>query len=72
MHVFICIDIFAMTLMEPKFYDKRDDLTFLSSSIPFSAVTSRHLLHMVFTCRNWFDILESVIPIGIVYIDLSW
>jgi len=26
-------------------------LTFLSSTISFSTVTSRHLLHMVFTCR---------------------
>jgi len=27
-------------------------LTFLSSTIPFSTVTSRHLLHMVFKCRS--------------------
>jgi len=45
-------------------------LTFLSSIIRFSIVTSR-LLHVVFTCRSWFDIREPVILIGIFYIDLS-
>jgi len=37
-----------------KLYDKRDDFNlynFLSSTIPFSIVASRRLLHMVFTCR---------------------
>jgi len=33
-------------------------LTLLSSTIPFAKVTSHHLLHMVFTCRNWFDIRQ--------------
>jgi len=32
-----------------KLYDRHNDLTFLSLSILFSTVTSRHLLHMVFT-----------------------
>jgi len=40
-----------------KLYDKCDDLTFLSSTIPFSTVTSL--------------IREPVIPIRIFYIDLS-
>jgi len=46
-------------------------LSFLSSTIPFAIVTSRHLLHMVFTCRSWFDIREPLILIRIFYIDLS-
>jgi len=33
-------------------------LTFLSSTIPFSTVRSRHLLNTVLTCRSWFDIRE--------------
>jgi len=35
-----------------KLYDNVTILTFLSSTIRFSIVTSRHLLHMVFTCRS--------------------
>jgi len=44
-----------MTLMEPwqlHFMINGTILTFLLSTIPFSTVTSRHLLHMVFTCRS--------------------
>jgi len=62
-----------MTLMEPwqpNFMTKVTILTFLSSTIPFSTVTSRHLLHMVFTYLGWFDIQEPVILIRIFYIDL--
>jgi len=34
-------------------YDKRDYFNFpIVSTIPFSTVTSRHLLHMVFTYRS--------------------
>jgi len=57
-----------MTLMEPwqpHFMTNVTILTFLPSNIPFSTVTSHHLLHMVFTCRSWFDIREPVIPISI-------
>jgi len=46
-------------------------LTFLSSTIPFSTVTFRHLLHMVFTYRSSFDNREPVILVGIFYVDLS-
>jgi len=46
-------------------------LIFLSSTIPFSTVTSRRLLHMVFTCRSRFHIREPVIPIRILYIYMS-
>jgi len=46
-------------------------LTFLLSTIPFSTKTSRYPLHMMFTCRSWYDIREPVILIRILYIDLS-
>jgi len=63
-----------MTLMElwqPNFMKNMTILTFLSSTVPSLKVTSRHLLHMVFTCRSWFDIREPLILITIFYIDLS-
>jgi len=57
-----------MTLMEPwqpDFMINVTILTFLLSTIPFSTVTSRHLLHMSFTCRILFDIREPVTLITI-------
>jgi len=45
-------------------------LTLLSSTVPFSTLTSRHL-HMVFIC-SWFDIREPVILMRIFYIDRSF
>jgi len=56
---------------QPNFMINVTILTFLSSIIPFSTVTSYQLLHMVFTCRKWFDIREPVILIRNFYIDLS-
>jgi len=63
-----------MTLMEPwqpYFVTDVTILAFLSSTVPFSTVTSRRLLHVVFACRGWFDVREPVILVGIFYIDLS-
>jgi len=48
------------------------NVAILTSTIPFSTVISRHLLHMVFTCRSWFNIREPVILIRIFNIDLSY
>jgi len=54
-----------------KLYDKRDDFNFHIVNYPSLDSKIPHLLHMVFTCRSWFDIREPVILIRIFYIDLS-
>jgi len=48
------LDLCLKTSMEPwqpNFMINVTILTFLWSTIPFLTVTSRYLLHMVFTCR---------------------
>jgi len=46
-------------------------ITLFKLEVCFSIVTSRFLLHMVFTCSSWCDIREPVILIRIFYIYLS-
>jgi len=66
-HLKVCfkVQFIINQTWQPNFMINVTILTLLSSTIPFSTVTSRHLLHMVFTSRSWFDIREPVILIGI-------
>jgi len=60
MDLYLEHDINGTLTTQPNFTINVTILTFQSSTITFSTVTSRHHLHMAFTCCSWFDIREPV------------